>query len=61
MRCNIIAQRMELQEHLSQRGDEINKLIDEFVANEDDAKEKLSQEYVMNELFADWLSSYKIY
>jgi hypothetical protein len=61
MRCNIIAQRMELQEHLSQRGDEINKLIDEFLANEDDAKEKLSQEYVMNELFADWLSSYKIY
>ena len=42
MRCNIIAQRMELQEHFLKRGDEIIKVIDEFVANEDDAKERLS-------------------
>jgi hypothetical protein len=61
MRCNIIAQRMELQEHLSQRADEIIKVIDEFVANEDDSKERLSKDFALSELFGDWMSGYKIY
>lgn len=42
MRCHVIFQRMELQEHLATRGDEIIKVIDELLANEDEAKERLS-------------------
>jgi hypothetical protein len=52
---------MELQEHLSQRADEIIKVIDEFLANEDDSKERLSKDFALNELFGDWMSGYKIY
>ena len=36
-------------------------MIDEFVANEDDAKERLSKDFAVNELFKDWLGSFRIY
>lgn len=61
MRCNIIAQRMELQEHLLKQADDILKLIDEFLNNEDESKEKLSQEFVVKEMFNVWLDGFKIY
>jgi len=34
--------------------------MDNFIQNEEDAKEKLSQEYVINELFNNWLAGFKI-
>lgn len=61
LRCDVIAQRMELQEHLLKRGDEIIKVIDEYLQNEDEAKEVLSQDFVMNELFGNWLENFHIY
>ena len=38
-RCHIIAQRMELQEHFISMVDEVNKQIDDMVANEDEYKQ----------------------
>jgi len=61
MRSNIIAQRIELQEHLMGRSDEILKTIDELLSNEEEAKEKLSKEYVVEELFGNWLTGFTIY
>lgn len=49
---------MELQEHLSNKSEEIFKLIDDFLANEDESKEKLSKAFVMENLFGSWLSDY---
>lgn len=60
MKCNIVAQRISLQEHLLARASDILEVMDNFIQNEDDAKEKLSQEYVINELFNNWLSGFKI-
>jgi len=60
MKCNIIAQRICLQEYLLTRANEILEIMDTFIQNEDEAKEKLSQEYVINELFNNWLAGFKI-
>lgn len=48
MKCNIIAQRIALQEHLMAKDKEILEFIDTYIQNEDDAKEKLSQEFVIS-------------
>jgi hypothetical protein len=60
MKCNIVAQRISLQEHLLARSSDILDVMDNFIQNEEDAKEKLSQEYVINELFNNWLLGFKI-
>ena len=38
LKCNIIAQRMALQEHLIEHSDEILKEIDDYLVNEEEAK-----------------------
>ena len=65
MRCNIVAQRMALQEHLASRLDDIMKEIDEWLGDETKAKEKLDREngdfvFVKREIFARWLDGYTI-
>ena len=60
MKCNIVAQRICLQEHLLARSSDILEIMDNIIQNEEDAKEKLSQEYVINELFNNWLAGFKI-
>ena len=52
---------MELQEHLMAKSEEILKTIDDFVANEEESKEKLSKEFAMNNLFMEWLSGYTLH
>lgn len=61
MRCNIIAQRMELQQHLLEQSEDILKLIDEFISNEEESKEKLSKDFVVENMFKVWLDGYKVY
>lgn len=43
------------------RGDEIIKVIDEYLQNEEEAKEVLSQHFVTSRLFADWLGDFEIH
>ena len=61
MLCNKIGQRISLQEHLMKRGDEILKTCDEFLANEEESKEKLSKDFVVSELFDNWLDGFTVY
>jgi hypothetical protein len=43
------------------RGDEILKTCDEFFANEEESKEKLSKDFVVTELFDNWLNGFTLY
>lgn len=52
---------MELQEHLMAKSEEILKTIEDFLANEDESKEKLSKEFALNNLFMEWLSGYTLH
>lgn len=60
MKCNIIASRISLQEHLLAKATDIMESMDNFIQNEDESKEKLSQEFVIHELFDNWLGGFKI-
>lgn len=60
MKCNIIAQRMYLQQHLADRAEDIMKVIQELLDNDDEAK-KLSRENINSEVFDAWLQGFKIY
>jgi len=46
---------------LLEQSDDILKLIDEFLVNEDESKEKLSKEFVVESMFNVWLDGYKVY
>lgn len=59
MQCNIIAQRMALQEHLIQRAEAIIKRIDEQLSNEEEIK-KLERPQVEEEIVRDWLMGFEI-
>ena len=58
MRCNILAQRITLQEYMMVKVEDINKDIDEWV-NDEEAIKKLDRTKV-EEMFDDWLSGFKI-
>ena len=60
MKCNIIAQRMSLQEHLLMNSEEIMKLIDDYLNNDEEAK-TLTKDKVSEEIFSEWLNNFKIY
>jgi hypothetical protein len=58
MRCNIISQRISLQEYCIEKGDEIKNTIDTMLKNEEEIK-KLSKEDVEN-LFDSWFEDFEI-
>lgn len=59
MRCNIISQRITLQEHLIKQSDDIMKQLEDLANNEEEAK-NLNFKNVQSELFGNWLQGYKI-
>jgi len=60
MKCNIIAQRVHLQEHLAKNFEEIEKEIDGFINNEEEAK-TLDRAKVESNVFEGWLREFKVY
>lgn len=60
MKCNIISQRICLQEHLIKQSDDIIKNLEDLLNNEEEAK-NLTQENVFQELFRHWLSGFQLY
>lgn len=60
MKCNIISQRICLQEHLIKQSDDIMKNLEDLLNNEEEAK-NLTQENVFQELFRHWLAGFQIY
>lgn len=58
-KCHIIAQRMALQEHLIQNAEEINKQIEDIMANDEEQK-KLDKENTTEEYFDKWLQDFEI-
>lgn len=59
MRCNIIAQRVALQEHLLKISDEIFKFLDDIANNDEDAKQ-LNFDNISMSTFNVWLQGFKI-
>jgi len=43
------------------KSEEILKQIDDYLANEEECKEKLSKDFTMKNLFKSWLTGYSIY
>jgi hypothetical protein len=60
MKCNIISQRISLQEHLLKQQDEIMKQLDDLLNNEEEAK-NLTIENVYQELFRMWLTGFQLH
>ena len=59
-RCHIISQRMELQEHFIGMVDEVNKQIDDMLANDEEVK-KLENKAIVEDMFFDrWLESFEL-
>ena len=58
MRCNIIAQRIALQEHLIERAEDINKEIDEWINDED--KIKTLDKATVDTMMDTWLAEFQI-
>lgn len=50
---------MALQEHLIRKQDDIHKMIDDIIAN-DDEKVKLDKQLVINDYFENWLNEFEI-
>lgn len=59
LRCHIISQRMSMQEHLIKMSEQIYKMLDDIMAN-DDEKAKLTKESVIDEFFNNWLGDFEI-
>ena len=60
MRCNVIAQRIQLQEHLlSVGGDDMIKFIEE-VCNNEEMSNKLNNENIADTVFNKYLDGFKI-
>jgi hypothetical protein len=57
MKCNIISQRISLQEHLLKQQDDIMKQLDDLLNNEEEAK-NLTIENVYQEFFRMWLAGF---
>ena len=60
MKCNIIAQRIHLQEHLTKHFEDIDKEIDGFLNNDEDAK-TLDRQKVEDVIFDGWLREFQLY
>ena len=58
-KCNIVAQRMALQEHLVQNADDIFKQIEDIVNNEE-AYKLLDKENTTGDYFDKWLNDFEI-
>ena len=58
MQCNIIAQRIRLQEYLMEREPTINKEIDDWLADEDQIK-TLNRDMV-EDMISKWLEEFRI-
>jgi len=59
MECNVIAQRIMLQEHLLKNSDDLMKFLDEAIMNEETFS-KLTCDNVGEKIFDQWLAEYKI-
>lgn len=59
MKCNIIAQRISLQEHLLKQADDILKQIDDLQNNEEEAK-NLRLDNAQQDLFGPWLEGFHL-
>lgn len=59
MKCNIIAQRISLQEHLLKQADDILKQIDDLQNNEEEAK-NLRLDNAQQDLFGPWLEGFRL-
>lgn len=59
MKCNIIAHRITLQEFLLTQEAQINTIIDDFLGDDDKAKQQLDKKYV-EELFDSWLYQFQL-
>ena len=59
MRCNIIAQRVALQEHLIDLEERIMTEIDEYTGDEEKVKEL--DKKIVTEMFENWLSEFVLY
>lgn len=60
MKCNIIAQRVHLQEHLARNFEEIEKEVDGFLNNDEEAK-TLDRQKVEDVIFEGWLRDFTLY
>lgn len=60
MKCNIIAQRIHLQEYLTAHFVDIDAEIQAYLDNEEEAK-TLDRNKVESEIFESWLKDFKIY
>jgi len=60
MQCNIIAQRIALQEHLTKSFEEIDKEIDVWL-NDDVEVKTLDRKKVEDVIFEGWLRDFTIY
>jgi len=56
MRCNLISQRVALQEYLLEKSEDINKEIDEWVNDED--KIKTLDRGTVDTMFDTWLNEF---
>ena len=59
MKCNIIAQRVMLQEHLLRQGDDMIKIIEEFCMNEE-MSSKLTTDNIAETVFNKYLDGFTI-
>jgi hypothetical protein len=59
LKCNIVAQRMALQEHLIRNADDINKMLDDIMVN-DEEKVKLDKRLAISDYFDVWLNEFEI-
>jgi len=58
MRCNIVAQRITLQEYLIEKYEEITKDIEEWTG--DDEKIKTLDRKTVDEMIDQWLEGFKL-